>query len=189
MAETGTLRDAFTEELRDIYDAEKQITKALPKMIKAAGAAELRDALETHLEETQIQIERLDQVFEAVDLRPRDIHCEGMAGIIGEGNDALKEYDGSLRDAAIIAAAQRVEHYEMAVYGTLAAWAKQLGLEDAAELLATTLDEEKAADEKLNQLAEGGLNAAAAEGGESPGAARVGRQDRSAAANRAPKRR
>ncbi len=189
MAETGTLRDVFVEELRDVYNAEKQITKALPKMIKAAQANELRDALETHLEETQIQIERLDQVFESLDMRPRGVQCEGMAGIIEEGSDAMKEYDGALRDAAIIAAAQRVEHYEMAAYGTLAAWAKQLGHEEAAELLATTLDEEKATDEKLNQLAEGGVNAAAAAGEDAtPSPARSGRE-RTAAANRAPRRR
>ncbi|HEX7085846.1 MAG TPA: ferritin-like domain-containing protein [Vicinamibacterales bacterium] len=190
MAETSTLREAFVEELRDVYDAEKQITKALPKMIKSAETDDLREALETHLEETQVQIERLDQVFEMLDMRPRGIHCEGMAGIIKEGQDVVKEHDGPLRDAAMIAAAQRVEHYEIAVYGTLASWARQLGLDDAAELLHTTLEEERQTDEKLTGLAESHINEAAAVAEPVAAGPRRGRQERAAAAaNRSPRRR
>ena len=188
MAEAGTLKDAFVEELRDVYNAEKQITKALPKMIKAAQFDQLRDALETHLEETQGQIERLDQVFELLDMRPRGVQCEGMAGIIEEGQDAIKEHDGPVRDATIVASAQRVEHYEIAAYGTLTAWAKQLGLDEAAELLHMTLEEEKHTDEALTQLAKSRINPAALT--EEAGSARSGRQERSTvAANRAPRRR
>lgn len=190
MAENGTLRDAFVEELRDTYDAEKQITKALPKMIKAAQNDDLREALESHLEETQAQIERLDQVFEMLDMRPRGIHCDGMAGIIEEGQEVVKEHDGPLRDAVMIASLQRVEHYEIAAYGTLAAWARQLGLEDAVELLHTTLEEERMADEKLTALAESHVNEAAATAAEPAGAnVRRGRQERTVAANRSPRRR
>lgn len=164
MAEMGTLHDAFVDELRDTYDAEKQLTKALPKMVKAANSPELRAAFEAHLEETQQQIERLEQVFASLDEKARGKHCDGMAGIVEEGKAVMEEdFDETTADACLIAAAQRVEHYEMAAYGTLVAWAKAMGHTEAADLLQETLDEEKAADEKLSSLAEGGINQDAAE--------------------------
>jgi ferritin-like metal-binding protein YciE len=163
MAKSGTLHDAFIDELRDTYDAERQITKALPKMIKACTSEELRAAFESHLEETRGQVERLEQVFELIDEKARGKHCEGMAGIVEEGKTMMEEeFDGTTMDAVLIASAQRVEHYEMAAYGTLVAWARDMGHNDAAELLEQTLNEEKAADEKLTTIAEGGINQEAA---------------------------
>lgn len=163
MAETGTLHDAFIDELRDTYDAEKQLTKALPKMARAASSDELRQALESHLEETREHVSRLEQVFASLDEKVRGKHCEGMAGIIEEGKTVLEEdCDEATMDACIIAAGQRAEHYEMAAYGTLVAWARAMGHDDAADLLQGTLDEEKAADETLSALAEGGINQEAA---------------------------
>jgi ferritin-like metal-binding protein YciE len=163
MAETGTLHDAFIDELRDTYDAEKQILKALPKMAKAASSEELRAAFEGHLEETREQVSRLEQVFASLDEKVRGKHCDGIAGIIEEGKAILEEdFDADTMDACLVAAAQRVEHYEMAAYGTLVAWAQAMGHADAAELLEQTLEEEKAADQKLTQLAEGGINQEAA---------------------------
>jgi ferritin-like metal-binding protein YciE len=163
MAKTGTLHDAFIDELRDTYDAERQIVKALPKMIKACSSDELRTAFESHLEETRNQVERLEQVFELLEEKPRGKHCDGMAGIIEEGKNVMgEEFDDTTMDAVLIASAQRVEHYEMAAYGTLCAWAKGMGHDDAAELLEQTLEEEKAADEKLTSIAEGGINQEAA---------------------------
>jgi ferritin-like metal-binding protein YciE len=164
MAETGTLHDAFLEELRDTYDAEKQLTKALPKLAKAASSADLRAAFESHLEETRGQIERLEQVFESLDEKVRGKHCEGIAGIIDEGKTIMEEdFDEATMDACLIAAGQRAEHYEMAAYGTLVAWARGMGHSEAATLLQETLDEEKAADEKLTAIAEGGINQEAAD--------------------------
>ena len=164
MAEMGTLHDAFLDELRDAYDAEKQLTKALPKMVKASTSAALRDAFEAHLEETRQQIERLEQVFASLDEKVKGKHCDGMAGIIEEGQAILEEdFDETTTDACLIAAAQRVEHYEMAAYGTLVAWARVMGHTEAADLLQETLDEEKAADETLTSIAEGGINQAAAD--------------------------
>jgi ferritin-like metal-binding protein YciE len=163
MADAGTLHDAFLDELRDAYDAERQILKALPKMAKAAGSRALRTAFEDHLAETRTQVERLEQVFASLEERVRGKHCDGVAGIIEEGKSVMQEdFDDETMDACLIAAAQRVEHYEMAAYGTLAAWAKVMGHTEAASLLEKTLDEEKAADEKLTSLAEGGINKAAA---------------------------
>jgi ferritin-like metal-binding protein YciE len=162
---TGTLHDAFIDELRDSYDAEKQLTKALAKLAKAASAAPLRDAFESHLEETQGQIKRLEQVFGILDEKVRGKHCDGIAGIIEEGKSVMEEdFDEATMDACLIASGQRAEHYEMAAYGTLVAWARALGHDEAADLLQETLDEEKAADEKLSSLAEGGINEGAAEG-------------------------
>ena len=159
MAETGTLHDAFIDELRDTYDAERQLTKALAKLAKAATSPPLREAFESHLEETQGQIERLEQVFESLDEKVRGKHCDGIAGIIEEGKSIMEEdFDPATMDACLIAAGQRSEHYEMAAYGTLAAWAKTMGHTQAAKLLGSILEEEKAADEKLNTLAEGGIN-------------------------------
>jgi len=165
MAEAGTLHDAFIDELHDTYDAEKQLTKALPKLAKAATSAELRKAFESHLQETKGHIERLEQVFGSLDEKVRGKHCDGIAGIIEEGKSIMEEdFDETTMDACLIAAGQRAEHYEMAAYGTLVAWARAMGHEEAADLLQETLDEEKAADEKLNALAEGGINEQAAEG-------------------------
>jgi ferritin-like metal-binding protein YciE len=163
MPKPGTLHDAFIDELRDTYDAERQITKALPKMIKAATSEELRSAFESHLEETRTQVERLEQVFEMLDEKVRGKHCEGMAGIIEEGKSMMEEdFEGATMDAVLIASAQRVEHYEMAAYGTLCAWAKDMGHDDAVQVLEAILEEEKAADEKLTTIAEGGINQEAA---------------------------
>ncbi len=167
MAEMNTLMDALVDEVRDLYHAEKQLVKALPKMAKAASSDELREALVSHLSETENQVGRLEQVFELLEEKPRAKTCAGMAGIIEEGSDALKEdAEPAVLDAMIIAAAQRAEHYEMAAYGTAAAWAEGLGLSEVAELLRDTLDEEKAADEKLTALAEAGINDAASAGAE-----------------------
>jgi len=165
MAEMNTLRDALVDEIKDLFNAEKQLTKALPKMAKNATNPDLRAALESHLAETQEQIARLEQVFELLDETARGKHCAGMAGIIEEGNDMLEEdAEDSVKDACIIASGQRAEHYEMAAYGTSIAWAKALGLEEVAQLLEATLEEEKAADEKLSALAESGINEAATAG-------------------------
>ena len=164
MANAGTIHDAFVEELRDTYDAEKQLIKALPKMAKAASSAELRSAFETHLEETRGHVERLEQVFESLEEKVKGKHCEGIAGIIEEGKSIMGEdFDEAAMDACLIAAGQRAEHYEMAAYGTLVAWARAMGHTEAADLLQETLDEEKATDEKLTVLAEGGINQEAAE--------------------------
>ena len=164
MAEAGTLHDAFVDELRDTYDAEKQITKALPKMIKATSSPKLKAAFEAHLEETRGQMERLEEVFASLDEKVRGKHCDGMAGIIEEGKSMMEEdFDDTTMDASLIAAAQRVEHYEMAAYGTLVAWARAMGHTEAADLLQENLDEEKATDQKLTALAEGGINQEAAD--------------------------
>jgi ferritin-like metal-binding protein YciE len=164
MAEAGTLHDAFIDELRDMYDAEKQLTKALPKLAKAASSSDLRAAFESHLRETEGQIERLEQVFESLDEKVKGKHCDGMAGIIKEGSAILEEdFEDVTMDACLIAAAQRAEHYEMAAYGVLVAWANGMGHTEAAGLLQENLDEEKAADQKLNSIAEGGVNQEAAD--------------------------
>jgi ferritin-like metal-binding protein YciE len=164
MPEAGTLHDAFLDELRDSYDAEKQLIKALPKMAKAATSSELRDAFERHLEETQGHVDRLEQVFELLDEKAKGKHCDGIAGIIEEGKNAMGEnFDDATMDAVLIASGQRAEHYEMAAYGTLVAWARGMGHNEAADLLQETLDEEEAADEKLTSIAESGVNQEAAE--------------------------
>lgn len=152
-----SLETLMTEELKDIYDAEKQITKALPKMVKAAESEDLKRALQEHLEITKKQIERLNQVFELMGEPAKGHHCAGMKGLLEEGDEVAKrEVDGDemLGDAGIIGAAQKVEHYEMAAYGTLRNFAQKLGKEDVAELLEQTLEEEKEADEKLSQISE-----------------------------------
>jgi len=164
MAEAGTLHDAFIDELRDTYDAERQLTKALAKLAKAATAPALQEAFQSHLEETEAQIQRLEQVFATLEEKVRGKHCDGIAGIIEEGQSIMEEdFDDATMDACLIASGQRAEHYEMAAYGTLVAWARALGHDEAAELLEETLDEEKAADEKLSALAEGGINQSAAD--------------------------
>ncbi len=163
MAASGTLHDAFLDELRDTYDAEKQLTKALGKLAKAASSPQLREAFEMHLEETQGQIERLEQVFESLDEKARGKHCDGIAGIIEEGKSMMEEdFDDTTMDACLIAAGQRAEHYEMAAYGTLIAWAEAMRHTEAVKLLQETLEEEKAADKKLSSLAETGINRKAA---------------------------
>jgi len=167
MAESGTLHDAFIDELKDSYDAEKQLTKALPKMAKAATSPQLRAAFESHLEETRGHVERLEQIFELLDEKAKGKHCDGIAGIITEGSDVMGEdFDDATMDACLIAAGQRAEHYEIAAYGTLVAWARAMKHAEAAKLLEKTLSEEKAADAKLNSLAEGGINQEAAEPGD-----------------------
>jgi ferritin-like metal-binding protein YciE len=191
MADAGTLHDAFIDELRDTYDAEKQLTKALPKLAKAATNAKLRAAFESHLQETQRQITRLEQVFESLDEKVRGKHCDGIAGIIEEGKSVMEEdFDETTMDACLIASGQRAEHYEMAAYGTLVAWAQAMGHTEAAKLLQKTLDEEKAADKKLSGLAEGGINQGAADAAhpdddeESAGAAASSAKKSSAKARR-----
>ena len=162
MNETGTLHDAFLDELRDLYDAEKQLTKALPKLAKSATAPKLREAFEAHLEETRGHVERLEQVFETLDEKARGKHCDGIAGIIEEGKSIMDEdFDDVTMDACLIAAGQRAEHYEIGAYGTCIAWAKAMGHTRVARLLTQTLNEEKAADKKLSALAESGINEAA----------------------------
>lgn len=157
-----SLRDLFEHELKDIYYAEKALVKALPKMAKAAGSEKLREGIEEHLEETKHQVERLEQVFEMIDVPARGKKCEAMEGLIAEGSGLLEEdMDADVLDAGIIAAAQKVEHYEIATYGTLCTWARLLGLDDAAELLGETLEEEKQTDLKLSELAESEVNIAA----------------------------
>lgn len=159
------LREALVEEIRDLYNAEKQLTKALPKLAKAATSEELRDAFESHLEETQGHVTRLERVFELLDEKPRGKHCAGMAGIIEEGSDTMQEdMEDSVMDACLIAGAQRAEHYEITAYGSVIAWAEALGLSEVSEVLNETLAEEKAADEKLTALAESGINEAATAG-------------------------
>jgi len=163
MANETTLHKLFIDELRDAYHAEKQLVKALPKMAKAATSPDLRAALESHLEETQTHVERIEQAFELLDEPVKAKPCAGMQGIIEEGSDVIKEEDkGAALDAAIIASGQRAEHYEMAAYGSLIAWANAMSHANVAELLSQTLEEEKAADAKLTELAEGGINAEAA---------------------------
>jgi ferritin-like metal-binding protein YciE len=179
MAEAGTLHDAFIDELRDVYDAEKQLTKALSKMAKAATSPDLRAAFEAHLEETEGHVDRVEQVFESLEEKVRGKHCDGIAGIIQEGKSVMGEdFDEATMDACLIASGQRAEHYEMAAYGTLVAWARVMGHTEAADLLQEILDEEKAADAKLSRLAEESINQDAADAGqaeedeEEPGAQR-----------------
>jgi ferritin-like metal-binding protein YciE len=152
----STLREAFVKELADLYDAEKQIIKALPKMAKAAEHDELKQGFEQHLEETEQHVNRLEQVFELLGEKPRTRKCKGIEGIIKEGEEDIKEKEG---DAALICGAQKVEHYEMAAYGSLVSWARLLEEEEAADLLEETLDEEKSTDEKLTEAAENIVNA------------------------------
>jgi ferritin-like metal-binding protein YciE len=160
----GGLHEAFVDELRDAYDAEKQLLKALPKLAGAATSEELRTAFENHLEETLGHVEKLEQVFGSIDEKVRGKHCDGIAGIIEEGKSIIEEdFDGATMDACLIAAGQRSEHYEMAAYGSLVAWASTMGHAQAAGLLQAILDEEKAADAKLTALAESGINQQAAD--------------------------
>lgn len=148
-----TLEELFIDELKDLYSAEKQIVRSLPKLAKAASTQELQEALLDHLEETKGQVERLDQIAEIVGKRLTGKTCAGMKGVLEEGSEVLDEIEkGKVRDAALIGASQRVEHYEMAGYGTARDFAKLLGLNDVVELLEETLEEEKAADKKLTAI-------------------------------------
>src|SRR5688572_28321074 len=157
------LEKLFTDSLKDIYWAEKQLTKALPKMQKKATTDELKSAIEEHLAQTEEHVSRLEQVFEICGKKAQAKKCDAMEGLIEEGNSVVEETeDGSItRDAGIIMAAQKVEHYEIATYGCLVTFAKTLGLDEAAGLLAQTLEEEKEADEKLTQIAEASINQSA----------------------------
>jgi ferritin-like metal-binding protein YciE len=158
-----SLDDLFVHQLQDIYYAEKQILASLPKMIAKATAPELKQGLEHHLKETEEHVRRVEQVFEMHGAKAKSVNCPAIDGIVEEANDIVGDVaDKAVLDAAIIASAQAVEHYEMTRYGTLAAWARQLGRADCAAVLEKTLNEEKAADRKLSSLAEGGLNRAAA---------------------------
>jgi len=151
----STLRETFLDELADIYDAEKQLLKALPKMAEAAKNSELKSGFETHLNETEGHVNRLEQVFEAFGEKAKGKKCKAMKGLIAEGEDLISDEQG---DAALICAAQKVEHYEIAAYGSLKSWAELLDRQDAARLLEQTLSEEKATDEKLTQVAESAVN-------------------------------
>jgi ferritin-like metal-binding protein YciE len=158
-----SLRDLFVEQLQDLYDAEHRIIKALPKMAKAATSPELKAAFEKHLAETEAQIDRLDQVFDAMDLKAKKKTCKAMQGLIEEGEETIKEdAEPEVKDAALIAAAQRVEHYEMAGYGTVSSYAKLLKEQSVLKLLQATFAEEKATDEALTNLAESTINVEAA---------------------------
>lgn len=149
------IEELFADELKDLYSAESQLMKALPKMAKASTSTDLRDAFESHLKETEGHIQRLDKAFEILGKSPRGKTCHGMKGLIEEGSEIMKEVGkGATRDAAMISAAQRVEHYEIAGYGTVLAYARLLGQDEIADLLQETLDEEKSADEKLGAIAE-----------------------------------
>lgn len=159
-----TLRDLLIEELSDIYDAENQIIEALPKMKKAAKSDQLKQSFQQHLDVTREQVSRLEEVFEALEQKPKRKTCKAMKGLIKEGEDMIEEdADRDVKDAGLIASAQRVEHYEIAAYGTAMAYAKQLGMDNVIKLLSRTLEEEKQTDVKLSQLAESTINVKAAQ--------------------------
>src|SRR5580700_9565433 len=161
-AKDKNLNDLFLDTLKDIYFAEKQILKALPKMAKAAQSDKLRAAFEKHHNETEGQVERLEQVFELINAPARGKTCDAIQGILDEGKEIGEEYAGSeALDAGLLAAAQAVEHYEISRYGTLRTWAEELGMSEAAELLEATLGEEKTTDELLTELAKSSVNLAA----------------------------
>jgi ferritin-like metal-binding protein YciE len=150
-----TLKDLFLEQIQDLYDAERQLVKALPKIAEAVESPDLAEAIESHLEETKGQVKRLEEVFGMLDEKPKGVTCKAMKGLLEEGDEALKrEEEGDIRDLAIIAAAQRVEHYEISAYGTARTMAERLGLSDAADLLRQTEDEEEQADSKLSDVAD-----------------------------------
>ena len=164
MAQENPLQELLVDELKDLYNAENQIIKALPRMAKAASSPELKRAFERHLEETKRQVERLDQIGEALDVRMTGKKCKGMEGLIEEGKEIMSEdLEDNALDAGLIGAAQKVEHYEIAAYGTARAHANMLGLNKIAKLLQQTLDEEGATDKKLTQLAESIVNVEAVE--------------------------
>lgn len=155
----NSFNDLFLEQIEDLYDAEQRLTKALPKMAEAANSTQLKQAFQSHLTETEGHVSRLEQIFREINHEPKRETCEAMKGLIAEGEEMIKAHgDPDVKDAALIAAAQRVEHYEMSGYGTARAFAQRLGLTQAATLLQQTLNEEKAADEKLNTIAESSVN-------------------------------
>ena len=163
MAAEKTLNDLFLDTLKDIYYAERQIVKTLPKMAKAATSPELKAGFEKHLEETHGHVERLEQIFELLGKPARGKTCDAILGIIEEGKEIMDEYKGTQAlDAGLVSAAQAVEHYEIARYGTLKSWAGQLGMKDAVKLLDATLQEEMATDQTLSQLATSDVNQKAA---------------------------
>jgi ferritin-like metal-binding protein YciE len=162
-----TLEDLLVETMRDTYNAEKQLVKALPKMARAANSDELRAAIEEHLEVTRRQVTRLERVFKELGVAVRGKHCVAMEGLIEEGRELMEEdHDPAVLDAGLIAAAQKVEHYEIAAYGTMRTWAEMLGHSRAAQLLEESLNEESEADEKLSQLAMTTVNVEAEDGSE-----------------------
>jgi ferritin-like metal-binding protein YciE len=166
MTEFNSMDDLFLQQLEDLYDAEKRLTEALPKMAKAATSGELKRAFQSHLQETEGHVRRLEKIFGMISHEPERETCAAMKGLIKEGEDMIDaKGDPSVRDAGLIAAAQRVEHYEMAGYGSVRAFAKQLGMSEAAQILQQTLDEEKSADQKLTNIAETSVNTQA---GKSP---------------------
>ena len=160
----GSLQDLYVEELKDLYNAENQLLKALPKMAKAASSPELRTAFEDHLEQTKGQVKRLETIFKKLGSSPKGKKCKAMEGLIEEGSELMEQQaEPAVMDAALIAAAQRVEHYEMAGYGCVRTFARLLGHKEAADLLQATLQEEAAADKKLSKLAEATINVEANE--------------------------
>ena len=161
--ELNSFQDLFVDQIKDLYDAENRLTDALPKMADAANSSQLKQAFLNHLQETQGHVARLEQVFREINLQPERETCDAMKGLIAEGETMIKaKGDAAVKDAALIAAAQRVEHYEISGYGTARTFAERLGLTQAANLLQQTLNEEKAADEKLNQIATTSVNRQAA---------------------------
>ncbi len=158
-----TLEDLFTETLKDMYYVEKKLVKTLPTMEKKAVDQELKDAINSHAAETETHVARLEQVFEACEIKPQAKKCEALEGLLEEANEVLEEIkDDRAMDAAIISSAQTVEHYEMARYGSLIAWARELGFNEAADIMQETLDEEESADQKLSDIAEDAVNQRAA---------------------------
>ena len=172
------LRELYIDELKDLYSAENQLVKALPKMAKAAASAELRQGFEKHLKQTQGQVQRLEKIFQALGESPKGKKCKGMEGLIEEGSEAMEEdYEGSVMDAALIGAAQRVEHYEIAGYGTVRSMAETLGEDDHVALLEQTLEEEKETDQKLTEIA-GQINTQANEIAEKEPTSEQGRKSK-----------
>jgi ferritin-like metal-binding protein YciE len=163
--EFNSLDDLFVNQIEDLYDAENRLTKALPKMADAAASSSLKQAFESHLRETEGHVSRLETIFREVKIEPKRETCQAMKGLISEGEDMVSATgDSDVKDAALIAAAQRVEHYEISGYGTARTIAQRLGLNDVAALLQQTLEEEKAADQKLNMIAESSVNVRASTG-------------------------
>ena len=172
------LRELYIDDLKDLYSAENQLVKALPKMAKAAAAAELRQGFEKHLKQTQGQVQRLEKIFQALGESPKGKKCKGMEDLIEEGSEAMEEdYEGSVMDAALIGAAQRVEHYEIAGYGTVRSMAETLGEDDHVALLEQTLEEEKETDQKLTEIA-GQINTQANEIAEKEPTSEQGRKSK-----------
>ncbi len=159
MAKMQTLEDMYMDLLKDLYSAEKQLVKALPKLAKSANTSDLQDAFQEHLKQTEGHVDRIERIFSDMGGSPRGKKCVGMEGLVEEGSEIMKEdAEPQVRDAGLIAAAQKVEHYEIASYGTARTWANRLGYHDAAQLLQQTLDEESMANEKLTHIAESHVN-------------------------------